>query len=111
MDIKPQINFDTWSKLDIRIGTIIQVTPVPETDKLLQLQVDFGTENRQIVSGIADKVDVNNLVGKQCPFIINLEPRVIRGVESNGMILAVGDGNNFALLHPSTSIDPGSTIR
>lgn len=125
---KPQINFDDWSKLDIRVGTILSAEIVPNTDKLLQLRVDFGeiassdndeeptnvvpkNDIRQIVSGIANHFKPEELIGLQCPFIINLEPRMIKGVESNGMILAVGTDKEFSLLHPSSSVTPGSSLR
>ena len=133
MNIKPTISFEDFTKLDIRIGKIIEVDRVPETDKLYQLQVDFGLlpsdeadvakevdsnestadsrEIRQIVSGIADRIETEDLLGMMCPFILNLESRTIRGVESNGMILAVGSETDFALLNPHASVKPGALIR
>ena len=111
IEIKDTIDFEAWSKLDVRIGTITEAEPVPETDRLLKLLVDFGFEKRQIVSGIADRVEIEQIIGKQCPFILNLEPRTIRGVESNGMILAAGDDDNFALLHPNQTVDAGAKIK
>jgi methionyl-tRNA synthetase len=110
--IKAEININDFAKLDIRIGQITAVDKVPDTDHLYQLEVDFGAIKRQIVSGIADRVSAEYLLGKKCPFILNLEPRTIKGVESQGMILAVGDNNGqFALLHPHAEIDSGATIR
>ena len=105
------ITYDDFAKLEIRIGTIRSIVKVPETDKLFKLEVDFGNEVRQIVSGIADRVDADYLQGKQCPFITNLEPRIIRGVESNGMILAVGSEEEFALLHPHVAVKDGVAVR
>lgn len=123
------ITIDDFHKLDIRVGTILSVEKVPDTDKLLKLSVDFGMKEvvvveeggvpveperdvRTIVSGIALFFDdPQALVGKQCPFIYNLAPRTLRGIESNGMILAAGDGTSFAVLHPDRPIPPGSKIR
>lgn len=110
-NFKDAISIDDFIKLDIRIGTVTAATQVPETDKLLQLVVDFGDHNRQIVSGIAEHIDPEYLVGQQCLFIINLAPRMIRGVESNGMILAIGGNGQLALLHPHQPVSNGSVIR
>ncbi len=106
------INYDDFAKLDIRIGTIQAVEIVDGADKLLKLTVDFGEEStRQIVSGIRGYFDDETvLIGKQCPFLVNLEPRVIRGLESQGMILAGGQGDEFALLHPNQQVSVGMKI-
>ena len=88
------------------------VERVPDTDKLLRLQVDFGESTpRQILSGIAEYVDPEALLDRQFPFVVNLEPRVIRGMVSNGMILAVGEGDTFALLSPTRAVAAGSRIK
>lgn len=106
------ITFDDFKRAEIKIGTILSAEHVPDTDKLLRLEVDFGEEQpRQILSGIAEYVAPQDLVGRQFPFITNLEPRVIRGHVSNGMLLAVGEGSEFALLSPTRFVDPGSRIR
>lgn len=113
------INYDDFAKLEIKIGTILSVDVVEDADKLLRLTVDVGEtdENgdkkaRQIVSGIREYFeDPQLLVGKQCPFLTNLEPRTIRGLESQGMILAVGDADVFALLHPHLEVDAGVGVR
>lgn len=105
---------DDFKKLDIKIGEIKKVERVPDTDKLLRLEVDLGEEEyRQIISGIAEYFeDIEELVGKKCPFVANLEPKTIRGHESNGMILAVsGDDNTFSLLEPEKHIPTGSSIK
>ena len=106
-----KINIKEFAAVEMKVGTITEVVAVPNTDKLLKLQVDFGDDTRQIVSGIADRVSPDYLIGKQCPFVTNLEPRTIRGVESNGMIMAVGTDNSFSLLHPHQSVENGATIR
>lgn len=103
---------DDFAKLDIRIGTIVNAERIAGADKLLRLDVDVGEEvPRQVISGIAEFVSPEELVGLQCPFIVNLESRTIRGYESNGMILAVGGGDTFSLLHPRGNVPPGSRVR
>lgn len=107
------ISYDDFAKLDIRIGTILSVEVVEDADKLLKLTVDIGEENpRQVVSGIREYFDdPQELVGKQCPFLANLEPRVIRGLESQGMILAASNEGEFGLLIPHKTLPPGSKIK
>lgn len=107
------ITFDDFIKLDIRIGTITAVEVVPDADKLLKLTVDVGEEQpRQIVSGIREFFsDITELEGKQAPFLVNLEPRTIRGLESQGMILAGGDDENFTLLFSDKNVPPGTPVR
>ena len=108
------ISIDEFKKVEITIGKILAVEIVPDADKLLKLTVDLGEEvPRQIVSGIRTFFeDPQSLVGKLCPFATNLEPRTIRGFESNGMIMAVSDknGNGFSLLQADENISPGSRI-
>ena len=106
------ISIDEFRRAEIQIGTVVSAERVPETDKLLRLEVDFGEGSpRQILSGIAEFVRPEDLVGRQFPFVTNLEPRIIRGMASNGMILAVGEGDRFALLSPTRPVDEGSRIR
>lgn len=104
------INFDDFKKLDIRIGKIIAAERIEESDKLLKLQVDFGDVQRQIVAGIAQFYEPESLIGKECPFAFNLEPRVLRGVESQGMILAADD-EGPVLMSPDKEIKPGSIVK
>jgi len=109
--ITPTITYDEFSKLDIRLGTIVEVEIVKGADKLLRFQVDFGTQRLQILSGIREYFsNPQELVGKQSPFIVNLEPRMIRGLESQGMILAASDGDHFGLLTPHQPLKPGSQV-
>ncbi len=113
------INYDDFAKLEIRIGTILSAEVVEGADKLLRLMVDVGEVDdtgaprpRQIVSGIREYFPTpETLVGKQCPFLVNLEPRTIRGLESQGMILAAGNETDFALLHPPLDVPPGTKVR
>ncbi len=107
------ISIDDFKKIEIKIGHILSAEKIEGTDKLLKLSVDFGEENpRQIVSGIAIHFPVlEDLVGKKCAFATNLEPRVIKNFESQGMILAVSGDNFFSLLETSKDVPPGSTTR
>lgn len=119
------ITYDDFKKVEIRAGKILSAEKIPDTDKLLKLSVDFAemTERvaedgskmsvstpRQIVSGISMYFpDPAVLVGKTCMFVTNLEPRTIKGYESNGMLFAVSDSSgNFSLLEPAPSIAPGT---
>ncbi len=107
------ISYDDFAKLEIRIGEIKTVEIVPDADKLLKLTVDFGEEApRQIVSGIRTYFeDPEWLVGKKCPFLTNLEPRVIRGLESQGMILAASHEATLGLLFPHQDLPIGTKIK
>ncbi|MHB8652103.1 MAG: methionine--tRNA ligase subunit beta [Minisyncoccota bacterium] len=112
MDPKPTITIEDFAKLDIRIGTVLSAEKVAGADKLLILKIDLGEEvPRQILAGIAEHVGPETLMGKQIPVVANLASRVLRGHESQGMILAVGTGDTFALLHPSTEVPVGSRAK
>lgn len=105
------VTFEDFKKLDIRIGKILSAEKVENTDKLLKLIIDFGDEKRSVVAGIADCYQPFEIIGKEIPVILNLEPRKIRGVESKGMVLAVDVGNKPVLLYPEKEVPPGSVIR
>jgi len=105
------ITYDDFRKLDIRIGMIISAEKVQGTDKLLALEINFGTETRQLIAGIAETYQPDHLIGKEIPVLVNLEPRKIRGVESHGMILAIDVGGKAVLLHPDRDVPSGSIIR
>jgi putative transcription antitermination factor YqgF len=107
----PRISIDEFSKVDVQVGTVKTAERVPETDKLLRLTVDFGEPSgpRQIVSGIAAYVpEPESLVGRQLCFVTNLQPRKIKGLESDGMLFAVGSGDTFAFLSPDRAVPPGT---
>lgn len=109
---KPKISIDEFNKIEVKVGTVRSAERVPNTDKLLRLMVDFNEESgpRQIVSGIAAYVpEPESLVGRQFPYVTNLEPRVICGVESNGMLFAVGVNDSFAFLAPDRVVPPGTS--
>ncbi len=108
------ISIEDFKKIELKVGKILSAEKVPETDKLLQLSVDMGEEKpRQIISGISGYFpDHSVLVGKRCMFVANLEPRVIKGLESQGMILAVStDDGNFSLLEPNDTIPVGTNAK
>ncbi len=110
------ITFDDFKKIEIKLGTIVEAEIVADADKLLRLQIDFGlpgqSDVRQVVSGIrAYYPDPAVLIGKQIPVLTNLEPRTIKGFESNGMIMAAGDGENFTLLESTNKVANGTAVR
>jgi methionyl-tRNA synthetase len=108
----PEISFNEFAKLDIRIGTVLAAERVPETDKLIKCTVDFGDfGERTIVSGIAEWKTPEELVGRQLPYVVNLAPRMLKGIESQGMLLAASDENGVALLRPERIVPPGSRLR
>ncbi len=116
MELKPEISFDDFMKLDLRVATIKAAEAHPNADRLLKLQIDLGFEQRQICAGLREWVeDPQDLVGKQIIVVANLAPRKIRGEESNGMLLAATalDGEettDVTLLEPSRSAPAGSTV-
>ena len=109
--LKPEIVFDDFGKIDLRVGTIIDAKKVEKADKLLQLEVDLGSEKRTIVSGIAMHFEPAAIIGKQVVVVANLAPRKMRGVESKGMILMAEDANGkLYFVQPTEAIAPGSSI-
>ena len=130
--MKDIISYDDFAKLDIRIGEIVAVEVVPETDKLLKLTVDFGLkqsasaddssdqseiglgeerEVRTIVSGIREHLDdPQDIVGLKTSFVLNLAPRMLRGIESQGMLFACGGGDVFSFMIPQKDVAPGSPL-
>jgi len=106
------ITIDDFAKVEMRIGAIRAVERVPDTDKLLKLSVDFGEEEpRTVISGIAEYFpDEQALVGVSCPFVTNLEPRTIRGLTSEAMIVAVHSAEGaFSVLQPTGADIPAGT--
>ncbi len=103
---------DDFQKIEIKMGTVISVVPVEGADKLYILEVDLNEEKyRQILSGIREYVQPEDLIGKQFPFVTNLAPRMLRGHESQGMILAGSDENGLALLNPTKPLINGTRLR
>lgn len=113
------INYDDFAKVEMRIGEVLSVEVVEDADKLLRCMVDFGEVDeegnkrpRQILSGIREYLeDPQSLVGKKFPYVTNLEPRMIRGFESQGMILAANHEGVLALLAPTSDIPLGTKIK
>ncbi|MCG9911200.1 MAG: methionine--tRNA ligase [Flavobacteriales bacterium] len=109
---KPEIQFDDFSKIDIRIGTIIHAEKVPKADKLLKLSVNTGIDTRTILSGIAEHFTPEEVIGKQVTVLVNLAPRKMRGIESQGMILMAEDADGkLVFVKSETMINPGSEVR
>lgn len=104
------VTFEDFKKLDIRIGKIISVEKIPNTDKLLKFVFDFGNEQRQIIAGMAEFFpDTSSLVGKKMPVLVNIEPRKFKGYESQGMIIAADVNGRPIFLIPEEDV-PGGTI-
>jgi methionine--tRNA ligase beta chain len=108
--IMDTITIDDFKKVEIRIGKIIAAEKLENADKLLKLQVDFGEFQRQILSGIAEFYAPEDLIGKNLPFVVNLEPRVMRGEESQGMLMAIDTEEKPVLLEPAAEVPEGSEV-
>jgi len=109
--MKESVSFEEFTRLDIRVGRVLAAERVQGTDRLIQLLIDLGDERRQVVAGIAPHYRPEELVGKEMPVVVNLEPRRVRGVESQGMILAVDVEGRPVLLQPVEEVPPGSPVR
>ena len=106
-----EISFQEFQKLDLRIGKITEANQVPGSRNLIRMIVDFGTEKRQAVAGLLQWYKPEELVGRKCAFILNLERRKLMGVESQCMILAAEDDEgNVVILQPEKEIREGSKI-
>lgn len=109
---KVYATIDDFMKIEIKVGTVLSVNVVEGADKLYILSVDMGEEKpRQILSGIREYTTAEELLGKQFPFVTNLAPRMLRGHESQGMILAGSDDNGLALFNPSKPLVNGTRLR
>lgn len=105
------IEYEDFKKVQIQVGEIVSAEPVEGSEKLLRLMVKFGEEERQILSGIAKSVTPEQVIGKKVPFVTNLKPRSMMGLESNGMILAAIDGDqNFSLLNINPDVASGTHV-
>ena len=112
VEVKPNVAFDEWEKTDIRVATVLECTKVPKADKLLQFKLDDGMGGRTIVSGIAQSYpNPEELVGTQVLFIANFEPRKLKGIVSEGMILSAVDADGkLVLCRPSREVKPGCSV-
>ncbi|MFZ6010495.1 MAG: methionine--tRNA ligase [Bacteroidota bacterium] len=108
--LKPEIAFDDFAKLDIRVGKVIAAERMEKSNKLLKLTVDSGLDQRTILSGIAQHYSPEEMLGKQVTFVANLAPRKMLGIESQGMILMAEDNGKLKLIEPNDIVSPGSTV-
>ncbi|MFQ5584146.1 MAG: methionine--tRNA ligase subunit beta, partial [Calditrichia bacterium] len=104
------ITIEDFQKVELKTARIISAEAIPKADKLLKLQIDLGDEERQLVAGIAQHYQPEELVGKTIIVVANLQPAVIRGVESRGMLLAVQDGNRLVLVTADGEVAPGKVV-
>lgn len=110
--IRENIEFETFGKLDIRVGKVLECQKVPKADKLLQFKIDDGLGGRTIVSGIAKHYAPEDLVGKNVCFVANLAPRKLKGIESQGMILSAEDADGrLVVITPADEVKPGSEVK
>ena len=111
MPQKNTIEFDDFTKIDLRVGTVIEAEKVPKSDKLLKLQIDTGLDKRTILSGISKYYSPEEILNKKVMVLINLKPRKMMGFESQGMLLLADDGDgNLSLMKPDSDISDGSVV-
>jgi len=106
----PKIDFDLFGQVELKTAKVLEAEAVPKTDKLLKLQIDLGDEKRQLVAGIAQHYTPEQIIGKTIIVVANLKPATIRGIESNGMLLAVKSEEGLNLLTPDGDVDPGLKV-
>jgi len=104
-------SIDDFKKLDLRVAEILKVEAHPNADRLWQLRIRVGKEGRTIVAGIRSSYGAEELVGKRIVVVCNLEPAVIRGVRSEGMLLAASDGDKIVLVVPERDVSSGACVR
>ena len=107
---KSLVSFPEFQKLDLRVAKIIAVERVPNSEKLLKLEVNLGGLKRQIIAGIGKHYESEALIGREVVVVANLEPRTLMGLESQGMLLAANDEGPVILI-PDREVPPGSTIQ
>ena len=104
------ISLDDFNQLDLRIATITAAESHPNADRLIVLKIDLGSEERQLVAGIRGHYTSEELVGKQIVVLANLRPAKLRGIESQGMLLAVRDADNLVVIKPEKNVAPGTKV-
>ena len=109
--MKLEISYDDFSKLDLRVATVLSAREHPNADKLLLLEIDVGDRQKQIVAGIRGHYRPEELVGRQIIVVNNFEEVVLRGEESQGMLLAAADREQIVLLKPDRECEPGAAIK
>ncbi|MBE3580875.1 MAG: methionine--tRNA ligase [Thermoanaerobacteraceae bacterium] len=108
---EPEISLEEFSRLRLRVAQVVKAERVPQTDKLLKLEVDLGGETRTVVAGIARYYQPQDLIGKKVVLVANLKPAKLRGIWSQGMVLAAVEGENLSLITPERDIPPGAQVR
>lgn len=109
-DTSEELSIEEFAKSDLRVAEVLEAEKVPGTDKLLKMKINIGTEQRQIVAGIAQEYPPEKVLGKKIIVVVNLKPAKIRGVESHGMLLAATDKNDLSLVTVDKDIKPGTKI-
>lgn len=104
------ITFDEFKKMELKVAEVKSVEDHPNADKLIVLQIDLGDEQRQIVAGLKGHYDSDSLIGKKIVVVANLEPAMLRGVESNGMLLAAIDGDELSVLTLDRDLKAGASV-
>jgi len=104
------LSFDDFKKMELRIGRVVSVEDHPNADKLYVMKVDLGGEERQLVAGLKKHYTAEQLEGRLIVVVANLEPAVLRGVESQGMLLAAGEGDMVSVLQPDADVAPGAKV-
>jgi len=105
------VTFDEFKKMDLRVGEILKAERVPGTDKLIKFEVNIGTEKRTMVAGVGDVYPPEALLGKKVVVIVNLKPAIIRGVESQGMLLAAEVGGKATIPFFDKDVQTGAKVR
>lgn len=111
MDEKPLVTYDDFSRLDLRVAKLLDARAHPNADKLLLLQIQVGEAQKQIVAGIRGHYEPADLIGRHIVVVNNLAPAMIRGEESNGMLLAATDPSGVILLRPDRDCQPGARVK
>lgn len=105
------INIEDFKKVELKVAKVVSAERVDGSEKLLKLQVELGSENRQIIAGIGKTYEPETLIGKEIIIVANLEPRSLMGLESQGMILAANDESGPVLIMPEKEVNPGTELR
>lgn len=105
-----QITIEEFKRVELRVAEVFEAKRVPGTDKLLELRIKVGAETRTLVAGIADEYAPEKLIGRKIVVVANLQPRKLRGIESQGMLLAASDGDRAVLLAPDRDVPSGAPV-
>jgi len=113
-EAKPTVSFEEFSKLDIRVAKVLEAADHPNADKLIVMKIDLGDDQRQIIAGLKPFCKADDLAGKEIVVVVNMAPRKMRGLESNGMLLAATVGGeqlqDVVVLTPQREVPPGSPV-